>query len=121
MRKTHIEQIAKASGGTLVKAGSREFITGIKHDSREVGPGEMFVAVKGENQDGHKYIPQVLEKGCAALLVSDADAVPQDADVNAILVSDTIEARMMTISVKSTYCLPKKLTMESTGSSGELT
>ena len=92
MKKTHIEQISKASGGTLVRAGSREFITGIKHDSREVGPGEMFVAVRGENQDGHKYIPQVLEKGCAALLVSDADAVPQDADVSVILVRDTIEA-----------------------------
>lgn len=92
MKKISAQQIAKASGGTLVRAGSREYITGVRHDSREVGPGEMFVAVKGENQDGHKYIPQVIEKGCAALLVSDEEAVPKGADVSVIAVSDTIEA-----------------------------
>ena len=92
MKKTAIEQIAKASGGTLAVKGSRKFITGIKHDSREVCPGEMFVAVRGENQDGHKYIPQVIGKGCAALLVSRTDEVPEDADVNVILCDDTIEA-----------------------------
>ena len=92
MKKTAIEQIAKASGGELITAGSADFITGIRHDSREVCPGDMFVAIVGENQDGHKYIPQVIEKGCAAVLVSDADACPQDADVSVILVEDTIAA-----------------------------
>ena len=81
MKKTSIEQIAKASGGRLIAAGSEQYITGIKHDSREVGAGEMFVAVKGQNQDGHKYIPQVIEKGCAALLVSDAEAAAEGADI----------------------------------------
>ena len=92
MKKTAVEQIAKASGGELIAAGSSKYIAGIRHDSREVCPGDMFVAIKGENQDGHKYIPQVIEKGCAALLVSDADACPQDADVSIILVEDTVAA-----------------------------
>ena len=92
MKKTAIEQIVKAAGGTLAAEGSEKFITGIKHDSREVLPGEMFVAIKGENQDGHKYIPQVAEKGCAAVLVSCEDECPADADLSVILVNDTIEA-----------------------------
>ena len=92
MKKTSIEQIAKASGGKLIAAGSEKYITGIRHDSREVCPGDIFVAIKGENQDGHRYIPQVIEKGCAAVLVSDADSCPQDADVSVILVDDTVAA-----------------------------
>ena len=92
MKKTSIEQITKASGGKLIAAGSEKYITGIRHDSREVCPGDMFVAIKGENQDGHKYIPQVIEKGCAAVLVSDASAFPQDTDVSVILVDDTVAA-----------------------------
>ena len=92
MRKTDIKQIAEASGGRLVRTGSRQYITGIRHDSREVGPEDLFAAVKGQNQDGHRYIPQVLEKGCGALLVSDAEVVPAEADVSVILVGDTIGA-----------------------------
>ncbi len=92
MKKTDIEQIAKASGGKLIVCGSRRSITGIKHDSREVGPDDMFVAVKGENHDGHRFISQVIEGGCPALLISNAEECPKDADVNVILVDDTIEA-----------------------------
>ena len=98
MKKTSIETIAKASGGRLIQKGSRMFITGIRHDSREVGPDDMFVAVKGANQDGHRYIPQVLDKGCGALLVSDEEAAraaignADKADVSVILAEDTIEA-----------------------------
>ena len=92
MRKTAVEQIAKASGGRLIREGSSRFITGIRHDSREVMPGEMFVAIRGENQDGHKYIPQVIDQGCSAVLVSSTDECPPDADLNVILVDDTIEA-----------------------------
>ena len=92
MKRTSVEQIAKASGGSLIREGGGGFITGIRHDSREVLPGEMFVAIKGENQDGHRYIPQVIEKGCAAVLVSCADECPAEADISVILVDDTVEA-----------------------------
>ena len=92
MKKTSIADIAKAANGRLIAAGSEKYITGIRHDSREVEPGDLFVAIKGENQDGHKYIPQVIEKGCAAVLVSKPDACPGEADVSVILVEDTVEA-----------------------------
>ena len=92
MKKTTIQQIATAAGGEMIRAGSNEYITGIRHDSREICPGDMFVAVKGGNQDGHRYIPQVLEKDCSAVLVSDREACPEEADVSVILVDDTVEA-----------------------------
>ncbi|MFW6012758.1 MAG: UDP-N-acetylmuramoyl-L-alanyl-D-glutamate--2,6-diaminopimelate ligase [Candidatus Bipolaricaulota bacterium] len=45
-------------------------IEGINHDSRKVEPGDIFVAIQGENVDGHEYIGQALKKG-AALVVGE--------------------------------------------------
>jgi UDP-N-acetylmuramoyl-L-alanyl-D-glutamate--2,6-diaminopimelate ligase len=43
-------------------------ITGITMDSREVGPGMLFAAIKGTHTDGHGYIAQAIEKGAKAIL-----------------------------------------------------
>lgn len=37
-------------------------------DSRQAGPGALFVAVKGETSDGHRYIQNALERGAAAII-----------------------------------------------------
>lgn len=41
---------------------------GATFDSRQVKPGMLFVALKGEKSDGHDYIPQALEKGAAGVV-----------------------------------------------------
>ena len=46
-------------------------ITGIQYDSRKVELGNLFVAIKGFNSDGHEYIKQALEKGAIAVIVED--------------------------------------------------
>ena len=43
-------------------------ISGIAYDSRQVEPGQLFVAVSGFAVDGHRFIPMALEKGAAAVL-----------------------------------------------------
>jgi len=40
----------------------------ISYDSRQTKPGDLFVAIKGFDSDGHKYIPAAVEKGAAAVL-----------------------------------------------------
>ena len=37
-------------------------------DSRKAGPGSLFIALRGERTDGHRYIPDVLERGVLAVL-----------------------------------------------------
>ena len=43
-------------------------ITGIAYDSRSVKPGYLFVAIKGFETDGHKYIKSAIENGAAAII-----------------------------------------------------
>jgi UDP-N-acetylmuramyl-tripeptide synthetase len=50
-------------------------IRGVTYDSRSVSPGDLFVALRGENYDGHDYLAQALQLGAAALLV---EATPKD-------------------------------------------
>lgn len=45
-------------------------VTGVVSDSRQVQPGQVFVAVKGGSFDGHQAIPAVLAKGAAAVVGS---------------------------------------------------
>lgn len=44
-------------------------ISGISGDSRQVGPGFLFVAVPGLRADGHDYVHSAVEQGCGAVLV----------------------------------------------------
>ncbi len=47
-------------------------ISGISYDSRKTEPGGLFVAIKGFEADGHRFIPKALENGAAAVLCEDA-------------------------------------------------
>ena len=92
MKPITIDEIIKATGGRCVRRCSEEMITGVRHDSRECGRGDLFVCIKGPNRDGHSFIPQTLEQGCRTYLISDESLLPADADLNAILVDDTVYA-----------------------------
>lgn len=85
------EILAKANAAEV--RGNLELdITGVQIDSRQVQPGNLFVAVKGTQADGHAFIPKAMENGAAAVLQS--DPLPQDAPegVTFVRVADTEEA-----------------------------
>lgn len=44
------------------------WVTGIVSDSRQVEPGNLFVALVGGNADGHRFIPQAIQRGAAAVV-----------------------------------------------------
>ena len=60
-------------------------INGITADSREVLPGFIFVAIPGLQTDGHRYIPQAVSQGAAAVIGSE---VIQDLTIPYIQVAD---------------------------------
>ena len=49
-------------------------ITGISYDSRKTQPGDLFVAIKGFEADGHRFIPKAIANGAAVVLCEDAPA-----------------------------------------------
>ena len=68
---------------TLTKAPSS-----IVTDSRQAGEGSLFLALRGERTDGHKYIPDVLQKGALAALCEERGAAGEPR----IVVPDTLAA-----------------------------
>jgi UDP-N-acetylmuramoyl-L-alanyl-D-glutamate--2,6-diaminopimelate ligase len=64
-------------------------ITGIEYDSRRVASGSLFVAIQGENQDGHSFIPDALKRGASALILQKPFKSPS---TPVIKVSDPREA-----------------------------
>ncbi len=78
--------IAAATGG----AASADFVVnGVAFDSREVGPADLFVALKGATTDGHNYLDQVFSRGAGGAIVSTPPASPA---LPHVLVPDTIAA-----------------------------
>ena len=61
------------------------------HDSRLVRPGDLFVALSGQNTDGHRHLEEVFTRGACAALVSQADSLPDTAQ-NLIVVPDVTTA-----------------------------
>ncbi|MBI1403473.1 MAG: UDP-N-acetylmuramoyl-tripeptide--D-alanyl-D-alanine ligase [Porphyrobacter sp.] len=76
-------EIAEATGGTA----SHDFqAAGVETDSRDVKPGDVFVALKGEAMDGHRFVAQAFEKGAVAAIVD------RPMDYPHVLVEDTTHA-----------------------------
>ena len=76
-------EIAAATGGI---ASSDFTVSGVTFDSREVGPGDLFVAMPGTAHDGHEFVAGAFASGAAAALVSTPVDGPH------VLVGDTFQA-----------------------------
>ncbi len=60
-------------------------ISGISYDSRKTRPGDLFVAIKGFESDGHRFIPKAVEMGARVVLCQD---VPEACNVPYVRVED---------------------------------
>ena len=67
-------------------------IKGLHFDSRKVGQGDLFVAQVGTAVDGHTFIEGCVEKGAAAVVLSDRAFMHDAKDVTYILVENTDKA-----------------------------
>ena len=65
--------------------------TGVSKDSRELNPGDLFIALKGPKVEGTDYVASALEAGAAGAIV---DRIPTgyEKDSRLILVKDTFQA-----------------------------
>src|SRR5438876_1915126 len=93
-----LDYLLEATKGILTYPGKQSHFDAFSHDTRQLIPGEMFVAVRGEHGDGHHYLLDAVRRGAAGLLLEarvlaslagEARAVLERAGVAAIAVADT--------------------------------
>jgi len=65
-------EIVAATGGDLLCGDLQQVFTGISIDSRSIVPGSLFVAIRGQVHDGHRFIPDVLAQGICGLVIDRA-------------------------------------------------
>lgn len=85
-----IPELVKATGGRLTSGDINVIVGGISIDSRQIRKGMAFVAIKGENFDGHEFIKKAVEKGASCVIVG--KKIKKIRNVAIITVKDTIKA-----------------------------
>ncbi|MEW6981325.1 UDP-N-acetylmuramoyl-tripeptide--D-alanyl-D-alanine ligase [Colwelliaceae bacterium 6471] len=108
-----LSDIATAVDGQLF--GQDATIENVTTDSRTLKRGDVFLALKGLNFDGHKFIEQVVEQHCGAVIVEQHHEI----DVPQIVVADTHSALGKLGAYVKQKVAPK--TVGITGSSGKTT
>jgi UDP-N-acetylmuramoyl-tripeptide--D-alanyl-D-alanine ligase len=117
-----IDQVIKAVGGVLIAGAAENNVCGISTDSRKVEKGSMFIALRGENFDGHDFVHKAVENGAASVIISDEallDLEKVDKSVSIIRASDTLQALGdLAHNYRQRFSLP---VIGLTGSSGKTT
>lgn len=92
MIRMTLTEVARAVAGELRLAGTDTpdtVVSGtVDTDSRNIGPGDLFVAKPGEVTDGHLFVPAAADAGAALALVEH----PVEADITQIVVADVVVA-----------------------------
>lgn len=86
MRASLAQLVASLSGARMTRNVAFD---GVSTDSRSLAPGELFVALRGENFDGHDFLPQLAAKGVGAVV---AEQLPAGWTLPAIVVPNTLTA-----------------------------
>ena len=85
-------EAAQATGGRARNGEDARVFVGVSTDSRSIGAGELFIALRGENYDGHDYVARALAQGAAAAIVDASWAEAHEAAVGGLpllVVADT--------------------------------
>ena len=107
---------AQYQRGPASQGPSSIIIKGVSTDTRTLEPGDLFIALVGPNFNGHDYLTQAIEKGAAAVVISNPEL---EVSTASLLVSDTrIALGLLASAVKQK--LGTK-TIGITGSSGKTT
>ena len=115
-----LEQLLRGLAQSTRVIGPREKrIAALVIDSREARPGALFVALRGEHTDGHRFIGDAIARGCEAVVTEEPSSAPEN--VAAIVVPDS--ARALSQIADAFYGSPSRsLTLAGiTGTNGKTT
>ena len=78
--------------GKILAGDPKEHIAGFSIDSRTIKPGEIFIAVKGDNFDGHDFVDKAIQNGAKGVIISHYKNIKEIIVPNIIKVNSTFEA-----------------------------
>ncbi|MDN3653560.1 UDP-N-acetylmuramoyl-tripeptide--D-alanyl-D-alanine ligase [Thalassotalea ponticola] len=112
-----LDDIAEVVGGKVLRCEQPHtvLVTSVSSDSRQLSQGDMFIALKGPNFDGHRFVAKAAEMGCSVALVESE----QEVDIPQLLVTDCYKAMGLLAAFVKQQVKPK--TVAITGSSGKTT
>lgn len=86
-----VQDIVRATQGALVTGDLGVPVTGVSIDSRTLGVGDAFFAIRGHRLDGHAFLADAAGRGASCVVVH---ALPDEAPANVplVLVEDTTRA-----------------------------
>lgn len=64
-----IREIVEGIGGSQVSGSTHRAVQGLSTDSRTMGPGHLFLALRGDRFDGHDFLAEAVGAGAAGLIV----------------------------------------------------
>ena len=125
-----MEETLESTGGVFVLGDGNWHFSSVQTDSRLVEKDTLFVPLIGEFQDGHKYIPQAVEKGASCVFICRSNYEKNPAffneihnsnpEVNFIAVENTLTA-LQKAAGKYVEKFPSLIKVAVTGSSGKTT
>lgn len=124
--RLNLKEICESAGGKIV-GGENIIISAneITTDSRKAAKGSLFVAIKGENLDGHDFVGGAFENGAAVAVISEEHYRKQptltDTDRAFIIVGDTIQAMLDAAKLCKSKITPPLSVIGVTGSVGKTT
>ena len=94
----YLDNLCKATRAVLLTTSTHNHFDAFSHDSRQLLPGELFVAVRGERGDGHDYLLDAVKRGASGLLLEQHFLDTLSEEVQATL----FEAHIALIAVEDT-------------------
>lgn len=118
MEKVSLEQLVKITEGRLIQTGITDWISGAAIDSRKIEKNDLFIPIKGEKVDGHRFIKIAAEKGCSTSF-TETEALDFPEGISVVLVESCLEAmKALAKYNRERYDIP---VIAITGSSGKTT
>lgn len=88
----NLTEILAVSSHDFTEETLNAVAVGISTDSRSIKPGEVFVALRGENFDGHKFVATAVEKGAIAIVKESGVKLQITENIPQLSVNSTLEA-----------------------------
>ena len=117
MESLSLAQIAAFADGSIASGNAETLVSRVSTDSRTLQAGDLFVPLRGENFDGHKFIQQAAERGAVGAMVEESWRGNAPENFGLIRVAHTLVG-YQTLAANYRASLPLKV-IAITGSNGK--